>query len=117
MTLTAAAFEGSATIGSTEHSLTADDTGPVAETSVGAYALELDLSALAAGDVFVLQIYSTVASSGGTQRKCLSVTFADAQSSPNWKMNALPMAVGWDFTLQKSAGTDRAIAWRIFGVT
>lgn len=112
MTITIAAFEGSETVGTTEHSLTTDTAGPDTETSDGIFQVFIDLSALAPGDVFEFKTYETVATSAGTQRAVYSARFADAQGTPIWTSPTLVLGVGWDMTLKKISGTDRAIAWR-----
>lgn len=106
------AFAGSETVSTTEHSLTTDTAGPDVETDDGEYQVWLDLSALANGDVFVLSGYEKV-QAGDTQRKFLEFTFAHAQSTPNWVSPKFILMHGWDFTLDKISGTDRAITWSI----
>jgi hypothetical protein len=113
MTITIGAFEGSDTVGSTEHSLTTDTAGPDTSTTTGIFQAFLDLNALAAGDHFAFKVYETVATSAGTQRLVYSATFANAQATPVWVSPTLILGVGWDMTLDKIAGTDRAIVWRI----
>ncbi len=116
MTITVAAFQGSETVSTTEHSLTTDTSGPDTETSDGIFQAFIDLSALAAGDVFTFTAYETVATSGGTQRKVYTATFAGAQGTPIWVSPTLILGVGWDMTLIKNSGTDRSIVWRIAAV-
>lgn len=113
MTITVAAFEGSETVSTTEHSLTTDTAGPDAETSDGIFQAFIDLNAMAAGDEFIFKVYETVATSGGTQRLVYTATFIGAQAMPVWVSPTLVLGVGWDMTLDKVAGTDRAIVWRI----
>jgi hypothetical protein len=106
-------IEGSETIGTTEHSLTTDTFGPDANTTEGDVQLYLDLNALAAGDEFELKFYEKVLSSS-TQRVVWSSRFAGAQGGANSASQfAMRVKHGWDFTLKKIAGTDRAIDWSI----
>jgi hypothetical protein len=72
----------------------------------------LDLNALAKADVFELKVYEKVLS-GSTQRVVFSVRFANAQTNPNWVTPSLILLHGWDATLKKISGTDRAIDWSI----
>lgn len=102
------AYSVSETVTTTEHSFTTDTGGPDADTTDGVYQLWLDLNALAAGDVFEAALYEKVAS-GGTQRKAATWTFADVQSEPHWVSPSFILLHGWDFTVKKIAGTDRAI--------
>lgn len=106
------AFSGSETVGTTEHSLTTDTAGPDAETSDGVFQCFLDLNALLKADVFEFKVYEKVLSSS-TQRVVFSVRFANAQSEPVWVSPSLILLHGWDMTLDKISGTDRAIDWSI----
>lgn len=104
---------GSETVSTTEHSLTTDTSGPDTSTTVGIFQIFLDLNALAAGDQFTFAVYETVGSSGGTQRKVYTATFSNVQATPIWVSPSLILGIGWDATIIKNAGTDRAIVWRI----
>ncbi len=112
MTITVEAFTGTETVGTTEHSMTTDSSGPDVDTNAGLYQAFLDLNAVAAGDVFEFRIYEKVRT-GDTQRLVASARFANAQAAPVWASPALVLGVGWDMTLKKISGTDRAINWRI----
>jgi hypothetical protein len=107
------AFAGIETVGTTEHSLTTDTAGPDVETSDGVFQCFLDLNAVAAGDTFEFRVYEKVQASD-TQRVCFLVTFglqgADAAIAVS---PSLVLMHGWDMTLRKTAGTDRAISWSI----
>jgi hypothetical protein len=106
------AFSGSETVGTTEHSLTTDTAGPDADTTDGIYQIFIDLNAVAAGDVFEFKVYEKVLSSS-TQRLVYSTRFSDVQSAPVWVLPSLVLLHGWDATLKKISGTDRAIDWSI----
>lgn len=106
------AFSGTETVGTTEHSLTTDTAGPDVEVSDGVFQAFLDLSALAAGDVFTFKVYEKVLSSS-TQRAVYEVSFTGVQATPVWVSPSLILLHGWDMTLDKIAGTDRAIDWSI----
>lgn len=110
------AFSGSETIGTTEWSLTTDTAGPDASTDDGIYQCFLDLSALAAGDVFVLNCYEKILAAS-IQRLLFTCSFSDAQGDPNWGSPALILLHGWDYTLKKAVGTDRNIDWSIRKIT
>lgn len=106
------AFTGTETVSTTEWSMTTDTAGPDVETSDGVFQAFVDLNALAKGDVFQLKVYEKVLSSS-TQRVVFSVRFANAQSEPVWVSPSLILINGWDMTLLKISGTDRAIDWSI----
>jgi hypothetical protein len=114
MAVTIAAFTGTETVTTTEHSMTTDTAGPDVETSQGAFQAILDVSALANGDAFEFRIYEK-AISGGTQRCLFYQVFSDAQGTDhaNWPSPIILMGHGWDMTLKKLAGTDRSISWSI----
>lgn len=109
------AFTGTETVSTTEHSLTTDTAGPDVETSDGKFVIVLDLSALAAGDVFELKVYEKV-SSGGTQRLVDTISFAGVQSEPHFQSPEYVLMHGWDATLKRISGSDRAIEWSIRNV-
>lgn len=109
------AFSGTETVSTTEHSLTTDTAGPDVDTTDGIFQCFLDLSGLAAGDIFVFKVYEKVLSSS-TQRVCYEVTFNGVQGAPVWVSPSLILLHGWDMTLDKISGTDRAIDWSIRSV-
>lgn len=105
------AYGDSATIGTTEYSLPNDSTTPATITDDGVYQLWLDLSNMAAGDQYLLQVKEKVISTG-SQRVVFTATFTGAQSEA-YVAPSLILMHGWDMTLDKLAGTDRSIAWSI----
>jgi len=112
MTITVEAFTGTETVSTTEHSLTTDTAGPDADTTSGIFQALVDLNAVAAGDVFEFKAYEKVRT-GDTQRMIYSARFANTQAAPVWVSPTLVLGIGWDMTMKKISGTDRAINWRI----
>lgn len=108
----AEAFSGTETVGTTEHSMTTDTSGPDTDTTDGIFQALVELHNLAAADVFEFRCYEKVLS-GSTQRLAFSTRFADAQGAPVWVSPSLILMHGWDMTLKKIAGTDREINWSI----
>lgn len=106
------AYVGSATIGTTEYSLPAGSTTLSAITTDGIYQLFLDLSALTATESYKLQIKEKV-QAASTQRVIQEVTISGVQSEPVYVSPSLLLLHGWDMTLTKLAGTDRAIEYSI----
>lgn len=98
----------SETVSTTEWSLTTDTAGPDLDTTDGVFELFLDLSSLAKGDTFTVRLYEKV-QAGGTQRIVVEWFFANAQSPANWTSPAFILLHGWDFTIVRTAGSDRAI--------
>jgi hypothetical protein len=108
-----AAFENNATVGTAEYSMPAATTSgvPTSQTDDGIYQAFIDAAAMVAGDQFEVKVYEKV-TSGGTQRVLLSTILTGAQAGPV-VMPSLVLLHGWDMTLKKLAGTDRAIYWSI----
>jgi len=105
-------FAGSATISTTEWSLTTNTAGPDVETSDGVFQVFLDVNAMASGDEFQIKVYEKV-QSAGTQRLVYQSNLVGPQGNPVWVSPSLILLHGWDVTLLKIAGTDRTIAWSI----
>lgn len=116
MTITAEAYTGTTTIGTTEWSLTTNTAGPDVDTNAGIYQAFIDLSAMAAYDVLQFKCYEK-ARTGDTQRVVFSAYFEGAQTDPIAVTPTLILGIGWDMTLVKISGTDRAINWRISKVS
>jgi len=106
------AFSGSETVSTTEWSLTTDTAGPDADTTDGIYQVFIDFNALAVGDQFQVRVYEKVLSSS-TQRIVDEWTINGPLSAPVWVSPTLILLHGWDITIDKIAGTDRAIDWSI----
>lgn len=106
------AFNGSATIGTTEYDLPSNSTTVSAQTTDGIYQLFLDLSNLTATESYQLNIYEKVQSSS-TQRIIDSTTLSGVQVEPVYVTSALLLLHGWTYTLTKLQGTSQSIAWSI----
>jgi hypothetical protein len=106
------AFTSSATIGGTERFCASDSTSKTDQTDDGVYQLFLDLSALAAGDIFRIRVYEKVIS-GGTSRVVMEENVPGPVGAPHYVTPTLILLHGWEFSLFKVAGTDRSIAWSI----
>ena len=107
MALAEYATQSSLSVSTTELSLISGTSTLQNDTTDGVYQLFLDLNALAKADEFRIKIYEKV-KSAGTKRVLFVATVADAQS----ELFVTPMLMlmhGWDMTIQKIAGTDRAI--------
>jgi len=116
MTISVTNFTGSETVSTTEHSMTTDTSGPDTDTTVGCFQAFIDLSALLAADVFEFRVYEK-ARAADTQRLAYYARFTNAQGAPLYVSPTMILGAGWDMTLIKVSGTDRAITWSIRGVT
>lgn len=106
------AFQSSATIGTTERYLASDSTTKTDQTTDGIYQLFLDLNAVTTADTFQVRVYERI-SSGGTARCVEEWVLTGNSNTPHWATPALILMHGWEFSLKKIAGTDRAIPWSI----
>lgn len=104
------AFTGSPTVGTTEYSVVNGSTTLTASTAAGVYQLFADLAAMAAGDEFQIRIYEKV-QSGGTQRVVYQSNLVGVSPAPAWASPSLLLLNGWEMSLKKIAGTDRAIPY------
>jgi hypothetical protein len=108
----------SPTVGATEYSFAAASTSLPTKTDIAFYALTLDLNALTASEEFLVQLYE-MGVSGGTKRLVASWPVylmgnpVIVLPSPG---GSLLLGNGWDWTIKKIAGTDRAIPFTLWAV-
>jgi len=105
-------FSGTATISTTEYSLTNKSTTIAAQTSVGIFQLYLDVSAMVAGDTYAIYRREK-AIAGGTQVVGITTSITGVQANKLWVSDPLVLANGWDFTMKRTAGVDRSFSWSI----
>lgn len=105
---------GSATMTTTEFFLASNSTTATYQTTDAAVGLFLDCNAMAAGDQYVVKGYEKV--NAGTARVAWTATLTGAQSVLFVAPTNL-LGEGWEFSVTKVAGTDRAIAWSIRSAT
>lgn len=96
------------TVGSTELSIVSGTTSLATNTTSGAYQLWIDAANMAKGDEFQVCLYEKVLSSG-TKRLFLRFTLQGAQAE-NFMTPTFILMNGWDMTIKKIAGTDRAFS-------
>lgn len=94
------------TVGATELSIVSGTTSLSADTTDGVYQLLIDASNMAKGDEYVVRIYEKVIGSG-TKRKIAQFAMMGVQTA-NFIAPTFILMHGWDMTIQKLAGTDRA---------
>lgn len=105
------AYTGTLTVSTTELSLVSGTSVLQSVTTDGVYQIFIDTSAIAAGDSFELRIKEKV-TSAGTQRTIFYTLLDGVQSSP-FVSPSLVLIHGWDVTLDKITGTDRAFPYSI----
>lgn len=109
-------YSGSATIGSTEYSLTNNSTTIASQTTDAVVTPVVDLTAMQAGDKYEVRFIEKVASSDSQKNVMPPAVFEGKQTSPQY-FPPVQVLHGWDVTVRKLAGTDRTIVWSIRGVT
>ena len=95
------------TISTTEISIVSGTTSLQAITDDGVYQLWVDAAAMAKADEFEILAYEKVEGTGGTKLVFARWSLQGVQS----EIFVTPTFIlinGWDFTLKKLAGTDRA---------
>ncbi len=105
-------YSGSASISTTEYSLTNNSTTIAAKTNNGTVAGWIDLNALTVTEVYELRLLEKVRSAD-TQRAAYVATIVGGQGDPVRPLPAFALMNGWDITLKKISGTDRTITWSI----
>jgi hypothetical protein len=110
--MTTELYSGSASIGTTEYSLTNNSTTLASRTTAVDMQAFVDVSAMTATEQYRLRVYEKV-TSGGTQRTVFDVLLTGEQQDPINVLDRLLLLNGWDVSLQKIAGTDRTISWSI----
>lgn len=95
------------TVGSSAISIPTGTTTPASVTDDGVYQLWIDAGNMAKGDEFIVKILEKVEATGGTQKIVFSATLSDAQSEV-FVTPTLILMHGWDMTIAKVAGSDRA---------
>lgn len=95
------------TVGSSELSICSGTTSLATVTDDGVYQLMVDGYAMAKGDEYRVKIYEKVEATGGSKK----VLFQQSLMGVQAEIFVTPTFIlmhGWDMTLQKLAGTDRA---------
>lgn len=100
---------GPATIGVTEYSLANASTVLTPKTTAVYLTPYIDLSAMAAGDQFRIRVYEKA---NGVQFVIWEGYPTGAQAQA-FSLPAMQVSEGWDVTIKKIAGTDRAVGWSL----
>ena len=106
----------SATISTTEYSLPSVSTTRVAQTDKCVLQVFIDFNALTHGDEYRIRLYEKQAEAN-PQRIIEEWFVAGVQSTPLWTSPSIIVGEGWDVTVQRTAGADRAIPWSLRKVT
>lgn len=109
----AASFENSASISTTEYSLTNNSTSLAAQTADGIVSGFLDLSALTITETYMIKVYEKVAAAGTQRMAWPPMVVSGVQSNPHFPLPVFIGMHGWDISVTKVAGTDRTIGWSV----
>jgi hypothetical protein len=115
MAINNALFTNTATISTTEYSLTNNSTVIATQTTDAVISIWIDATAMAAGDQYEIALRERVIG-GGTQRRAVLATLTGTQAEP-FVSSPYQVGDGWDVTVTKIGGTDRSFSWSIRGVT
>ena len=107
-----APFTGTATIGTAEVSLISGTTTLQTNTTAGIWSACIDLAALTATETYEITVYEA-AVAAGTKRIAWRRRLTGPLDEPIVHTTALVLMHGWDITMDKIAGTDRAIPYSI----
>ena len=102
-------LDGVTPSGTTELSIPRNATYDVAQSqaTAGVYQLWIDAYAMAKGDEYRVRLYEKVEATGGTKKVFFSATLLGVQAEV-FVTPTFVLMNGWDMTLTKIAGTDRA---------
>ena len=95
------------TVGASELSVVSGTTSLQTITTDGVYQLWVDAGTMAKGDEYRIRAYETVEGTGGTKKVFAQWTLLGVQTE-NFVTPTFILINGWDFTITKIAGTDRA---------
>ena len=104
--------EGAPTVGTTEYYLVSASTTQTLQTTEGTVQVFVDTNAIAAGELFRLRLYEKTRTAD-TVRLVESWFIPGTQSKPMWVSPAFALSRGWEWSLTKITGTDRAIPYSV----
>lgn len=105
--------EGSATMGTTEYFIASESTTKTKQTSAGIYQLFLDVTNLAKNDIFEIKIIEEARAADTVEQVAYRATLWGIKTSKVWVSPALALLNGWEMSIDKLSGTDRAIPYSI----
>jgi hypothetical protein len=110
------AYSGSATISTTEYSLTNNSTTLAAQTTDAQIDIVIDFSAMTATEQYEIAIYEKVRAADSQMLAFPKATLTGAQPSA-FVFLSPTLLHGWDVSVKKVTGTDRTIKWSIRSIT
>lgn len=104
------------TVSTTEISITGGTSTIQVRTDNAIVSLVVDVANMAAGDEFEFAMHEKCLA-GGTARRIILGNLIGAQAEPLFCFDAIHVGIGWDFTIKKIAGTDRAFSASVRSVS
>jgi hypothetical protein len=95
------------TVGASELSIVSGTTSLQTITDDGVYQLWIDAGNMAKGDEFIVKAYEKVEGTGGTKKVFAQWSLQGVQTEV-FVTPTFILINGWDFTITKLTGTDRA---------
>lgn len=105
--------EGSATMTTSEYFIQSESTTKTKQTTAGIYQLWLDVTALAKNDVFEVKCTEEARAADTTEQVAYRAELWGIKTQKAWVSPALALMNGWEFSIDKIAGTDRAIPYSL----
>lgn len=107
------AYNGSASISTTEYWLVSGSTSKSDQTTDAMIQVWIDFANMVAGDQYKIRLVEQI--NAGTQRTVFEAILTGAQANP-WVMPAFFVRDGWEIGVIRLAGADRTIAWSVRAV-
>ena len=107
MAITQAYGLAAVTVGTAELSITGGTTSLLSKAEAGVYQLWIDANTMAKGDEFIVKVYEIVKTTGGTKRLFSAWSLLGVQTEI-FVTPTFILMYGWEMTITKIAGTDRA---------
>lgn len=105
------AYSGTATISTTEYSLTGNSTTIASLTDVGVYQTFIDTTNMTANCSYEIDIKEKVIT-GGPQESIYISVLDGVQTSP-FVTPSLVLMLGWDVTMTLLSGNSASVSWSI----
>jgi hypothetical protein len=99
----------SATIGTTEYYLASDSTSKTSQTADAVLQVWIDFAAMTAAETYQVKVYEKI---NTVERVAYVSTLTGVQAGP-LVTPSLVVGEGWEVSVKKIAGTDRAIGWSL----
>lgn len=104
------------TISTSDYSLTANSTVIQTRTTDAIISIFIDVANMAAGDEFEIALHEK-ATGTSTQRRVVIHTLVGVQADSLFVSGPFQLGNGWDVSMKRLAGSDRAFSWSVRAIT